>query len=280
MSGRAASARLCALRGLGSAQGFLAGIALGAALVGCPAESVPVRGRFVEDGVTKDAPADWAGEAVTIDNAGVTPEGGLSITVSADRKRVHAVGRLLALADTVDKPSADLAITDVANGFAITPEAGASAVRCGHGSTHGSAAGQESGCDALDVALPAGAPATPLAVTARSGSGYVLVDLGAATLGTLEVHGSLGRLQVTAPTTPGASITIVAETGGDVLLRLAADFSADLITLETTGTVDTSAFPDVQSGKGRGAAGQGARTITVRCVSTGAAAGAIVLARR
>jgi hypothetical protein len=106
------------------------------------------------------------------------------------------------------------------------------------------------------------------------------VDLGAATLGTLEVHGSNGGLQVTAPTTPGASITIVAETGDDVVLRLAADFSADLITLETTGSVDTSAFPDVQPGKGRGAAGQGARSISVRCVRTGAAAGAIVLARR
>jgi hypothetical protein len=256
------------------------GFVLGVALVGCPGESIDARGRFVEDGVIRDALVDWAGEAITIDNAGVTPQGGLSITASTDQKRAHAVGRLLALADTVDKPSADLAITDVADGFVIAPEAGASAVRCGHGSTHGSAAGQDSGCDALDVSLPAGAPAMPLAVTARSGSGSVVVDLGATTLGTLDVRGSHGRLQVTAPTTPGASITIVAETGDDVLLRLAADFSADLITLDTTGVVETSAFPDVQPGKGRGAAGQGAKSITVRCVRTGSAAGAIVLARR
>jgi hypothetical protein len=68
----------------------------------------------------------------------------------------------------------------------------------------------------------------------------------------------------------GATLSIVSDSGDVVTLRLPRDFATDALVLDAAA-VDTSAFPDVQAGKGRGQAGVGAKTITVQ-------AGRIVLA--
>lgn len=231
------------------------------------------------------------------------------MTTDSGRDRVRAVARLVSLADSDDKSSADQAIVAAGLGFTLTTsfgvqvrvpelEAGApptlqavvvptdvTRIRCGHGRSVGSAAAEDSGCDALDVVLPPGVPADAqkpeqierrLFILARSGLGRVGVSIGDAVLGGLEIHGSRGAIDVTVPTTQGSIITIVAETGDEIVVRLPRDFAADLITLETSGAIDSAAFPGLQSGQGRGQPGQGARSITVR--STGAApAGRILL---
>ncbi len=102
----------------------------------------------------------------------------------------------------------------------------------------------------------------------------VNVNLGDA-IRALDLHGSHGPIDVTIPATPKAVVSIVADTGDEITLRLPRDFAADLISLETTGFIDTTAFPDVQSGKPRGAAGTGAKSITLR-----AGAGRITLLAR
>ena len=257
-----------------------------------------------------EALRDWTGERIDIDNAGVTPRGGLSVVTDPGRSNVRAVARLVSLADTNDKPSADEALNTAAFTFTVTTsfdvpsfppvEAGApptlqtsipatlTSVRCGHGRTVGTAAADDAGCDALDVFVPPGVAADPekpdrlekrLFITARSGIGLVGVSIRNAVLGGLELHGSRGAIDVDVPATQGAVITIVAETGDDVVLRLPREFAADVVLLDTAGAIDTVAFPDVQSGKGRGQPGRGAKSISVYSARTGTAGRILLLAQ-
>jgi len=226
--------------------------------IGCKTtQALDDRGRFVEDGVTLDAKDDWGGEPIAIDNTGVTATGGLSVAADGERTKIGAIARLLALRDTLDKPGADDAIVKAKGTFLITTstaEPKATTVVCGAVAGTGE---DSAGCDALDITVPAGKPEMPLTLQARSGNGKVGVSLAPASVKGLDLTAS----------NAGAVISIVAATGDDVVLRLPRDFAADSITLETTGALDTLAFPDVQSGKGRGAAGAGAKSIAVRSSS-------------
>lgn len=263
-------ALVVALAALASAGG------LATTSTGCRTQTLAAHGNFVEDGVQRAADGGWDAERVEIDNLGVTPTGGLALAAN-DTDHVSATARMLAMADTTDKQSADLAIVDATNGFVIATTSGVTTVRCGHGRTFGTALGDQAGCDALDVSVPKGTAEKRLAVVARSGNGKVVVAFDGAVLGELDLHASHGTVDVTTSTTQGSTITIVSETGDDVTVRLPGAFSADTIVLETAaGKVDTSAFPDLQLGKGRGEAGKGAKSITVRSVAA-AASGRIVL---
>lgn len=248
-------------------------VVLGLALAGCKGQELEARSRFVEDGVKLDAPAAWGGEAVVVESSGVTTTGGLSLSVEDD-DHVRSTARMLAVADTTDKASADAAIDEVKKtAYAISTAAGVTTVRCGTVARFASVAAGDAGCDALDVTFPGGATDRPLTVTARSAKGLVAGSFAGATLKNLELHGSNGRIELTVPATKDATILVVAETGDEVVLRLPVDFAADAMVLEApAGAVDTSAFPDVQTGKGRGEAGRGAKSITVR-------AGRIVVTR-
>lgn len=246
---------------------------LAAASGSCTGQELPPRSRFVEDGVKLEAPDPlWAGEAVVVESAGVTITGGLALAVG-DYERVRSTARMLALADTTDKPNADAAIDEVkSTSYAITTGAGITTVRCGTVGRHASVAPGDAGCDALDVTIPNGTAQQPLTITARSARGRLDGSFEGATLERLELHGSNGRMTVTTPATPGSTILLVAETGDEVVLRLRADFATDALVLEApAGAIDTTAFPGLQSGQGRGVPGSGATSITVR-------AGHIVLA--
>ncbi len=233
--------------------------------IGCKTtQALDGRGRFVEDGVTLDAKDDWGGEPIAIDNTGVTATGGLSVAADGERTKIGAIARLLALRDTLDKPGADDAIVKAKGTFLITTstaEPKATTVVCGAVAGTGE---DSAGCDALDITVPAGKPEMPLTLQARSGNGKVGISLAPAAVKGLDLTASNGSIDVAVPSNAGAVISIVAATGDDVVLRLPRDFAADSITLETTGAIDTLAFPDVQSGKGRGAAGAGAKSIAVR----------------
>jgi hypothetical protein len=231
---------------------------------GCQSQTVVPRSRFVEDGVQKGAEAPWSGERIEIDNAGVTATGGLGLSAPGT-DRVVATARMLAVADTYDKPSADQAILAATDSFVVATATGVTTARCAHGVQVGSVTAAESGCDALDVSVPSGATDKLLSVVARSGNGKVGVSLGSAFLAELDVRASNGAIDATTSVTQGASLTIVSETGDLVTLRLPRDFAADTLVLDApAGAVDTSAFADVQAGKGRGEVGRGAKTITVR----------------
>ncbi len=236
---------------------------------GCQGQSVTARSRFVEDGVQKAADNAWATERIDIENAGVTTGGGLGLAATAT-DRVVATARMLSVADTYDKESADKSITSATDGFMVATSSGITTVHCGHGAAVKSATAEESGCDALDVSVPPGALDKRLTIVARSGIGKVGVALGSAVLAGLDLHASGGSIDASVSTTQGAVITLVSDTADVVTLRLPPDFATDALVLEAP-VVDTSAFPDVQAGKGRGAAGVGAKSITVQ-------AGRIVLA--
>ncbi len=257
----------------------LARCALLAGLAGsaCKGQSLTARSSFVEDGVQQVETMAWGGERIEIDNLGVTASGGLGLSAT-DTDRVVATARMLSVADTTDKASADSAITSATMGFVIATTAGVTSVRCGHGTQNGSATAEESGCDALDVAVPTGATGKTLAVAARSGNGNVAVAVDGAQLAELTLHASNGTIDVKTATTQGASITIVSETGDDITLRLPGDFQADAIVLDTAaGKIDTSAFADLQLGRGRGTVGVGAKLISVRSAGPSGASGRIVL---
>jgi hypothetical protein len=252
-------------------------VALLLALAACKGQSVSDRSNFVEDGVQQVADAAWNGERIEVDNAGVTAGGGLALSATAT-DRVVATARMLSVADTTDKSNADLAIMAATQTFLITTTAGVTSVRCGHGSQNGSATAEESGCDALDVSVPAGTMDKRIAVAARSGNGKVGVAFDGAQLAELTLHASHGTIDVKTATTQGATITIVSETGDDITLRLPGDFQADLILLQAdAGKIDTSAFADLQAGKGRGQVGLGAKLISVRSGAPGVPSGRIVL---
>jgi len=254
--------------------------ALAPLAAGCKGQSVSDRSNFVEDGVQQVADAAWTGERIEIENLGVTAGGGLGLSAT-DTDRVVATARMLAVADTTDKSSADLAIVAATKSFVISTTAGVTSVRCGHGTQNGSAAAEDSGCDALDVSVPAGTPDKRIAVAARSGNGKVGVAFDGAQLAELTLYASHGTIDVKTATTQGATITIVSETGDDVTLRLPGDFQADAIALDAPADkIDTSAFADLQPGKGRGQVGLGAKLISVRTGAPGGASGRIVLVRQ
>ena len=211
-------------------------------VTGCKGQTVPARSRFVEDGVQKVADAGWDAERIDVDTAGVSPSGGLALAAT-DTDRVVATARMLAVADTYDKASADRAILGATDTFFVSTTDGVTRVQCGHGPQVGSAASAESGCDALDVSVPSGTALKPVSVVARSGNGNVGVSFGGATLAGLDLHASHGGIDATTSATAGATIAIVSDTDDDVILRLPRDFAADTIILDApSGKVDTRRF--------------------------------------
>jgi hypothetical protein len=251
--------------------------ALSALATACRGQSVDARSNFVEDGVQLVAAAAWTGERIEIVNLGVTAGGGLGLSaISTDR--VVATARLLAIADTTDKSNADRTIDGVTKGFTVSTTAGLTSVQCGHGTQNGSAAAADSGCDALDVSFPVGRADQRLSVVARSGYGKVGIVVDSAQLAELTLNASHGTIDVKTGTTQGASITIISETGDDITLRLPPDFQADAIVLDAPPEkIDTSAFPDLQNGKGRGTAGGGAKLIAIHTHVAGGATGHILV---
>jgi hypothetical protein len=126
----------------------------------CQGQSVDARSRFVEDGVQKSAAAPWSAERIEIDTTGVTATGGLGLAAT-DTDRVVATARMLSVAGTYDKESADRVITSATDGFTVATAAGVTTVHCAHGVAEKSATAEESGCDALDVAVPTGGAGGP-----------------------------------------------------------------------------------------------------------------------
>lgn len=229
--------------------------------------SAKTKNRFVEDGVTVTADADWAGEPIKInaDGVGIAVNGGLDVVVSSDpHAKITATARMLAMADAEDKASADQSILDAKGTFTITKSGDGWVVACSHGGSHGTSDSGSSGCEKLTVTIPAGMDTMPIDLTALSGNGDVNVDVSSATLKNLGVNGK-GTITVRAPNTKGADVSVVAEQADDINCLLPKDFAADEVIIQTEAANIVNNFSDLKldsTGKGtRGQAGTGLASV-------------------
>ncbi|MBS2012095.1 MAG: hypothetical protein JST00_04375 [Deltaproteobacteria bacterium] len=223
----------------------------------CSLEDLDARSRFVEDSVGKDAPSPWDGEAVVIDIA-AAGAGGIEVRAAPETTKVIATATFVAVADTYDKESADLSIADAKAGFAVETVGKTTTVRCPNGKDHGSSLGADAGCEKVVVSLPLGAADKPLRLTVRARRGALAVSTGTAVLAQADLAAAEGDIDAALPATKGSTVTLTAEAAGAVTVRVPAAFAADRITLDAAqGTIDTSAFPGLVSGQGRGPAGEG-----------------------
>ena len=241
-------------------------VVLGLSLVaGCSvAVSAKTQTRFTHDIAAQSSKADWAGQTITIDDASINTQGngsGLTVTGDPTATKVTVTGRTAAYADSTDQASAELSMTDVLATLVITEDASGITITCGHGASHGTSNGSNSGCDALQITVPSGTAMKPLPLIVKAGSGDVKVS---GTVGSLNVNDN-GAGDIVASHTPAKGTDVVLKGGFGVSLAVPKDFAADVITLsaDKPTDIDTTAFPDVTSGKGRGMAGTGAASISL-----------------
>ncbi len=245
-------------------------LVLGLSLVtGCSvAVTAKTQTRYTRDITSQSTKADWTGQTITVDDAtlDVLINGGITVRGDPAATKVTVTGRAVAYADATDQASADLTINDVLATLVIAEAADTIAITCGHGTAHGTSTSNHSGCEALQITVPAGSAAKPLPLVVKAGQGDVTVT---GTVGWLDMNNndSLGTLSASHTPVKGAAISL--KGGGDVSLAVPKDFAADLITLtaDKPTDVDTSAFSDVSTGKGRGVAGTGAGSLVL--ASTG-----------
>lgn len=225
--------------------------------------------RYTQDIPAVTSKADWAGQQIKINDAtlDVLVNGGVTVTGDPTATKVSVKGRAVAYADSTDQASANLALTDVIATVVITETADGIVIECGHGQAHGSSSVAHSGCEALQITVPAGTAAKPLPLVVNVGSGDVSVT---GTTGSLDVNDN-GSGDITASQTPAKGSTITLKGSFDVTLAVPKDFAADVINLtsDSATDLDTTAFPDVANGKGHGTAGTGAASITLESSGPG-----------
>ncbi len=241
-------------------------LVLGLSLVtGCSvAVTAKSQTRYVHDIAAQSTKTDWTGQTITIDDASINTQGngsGLTVTGDPTATKVTVTGRTAAYADATDQASAELSMTDVLATLVITEDATGITITCGHGASHGTSNGPNSGCDALQITVPSGTAMKPLPLVVKAGSGDVKVS---GTIGSLSVNDN-GAGDITASHTPTKGSAVSLKGGFGVALAVPSDFAADVITLaaDNATDIDTKAFPDVVSGKGHGMAGTGAASITL-----------------
>jgi len=261
----------------------LAGVTV---LGGCAQPPLTGLGRFIEEGIGIEADVDWQGESLTVEAAGTGDDrAAIAIGLDPTTTRVRLAARMVAVADVEAKAAADLTIEDAKNTLTIATAGRATAATCGHGldreSTAGKSIGSLSGCERLSAFLPGGTPELPVAVAVTVERGSLTVVGSKAVLAEVELRAKNGNVEATLPTTKGSKIVILAEQGKSVTLRLPAAFAADAIELEAQGgRIDTTAFPDLQPGAGRGAPGEGATLISVRALPLADGTGGTILLTR
>lgn len=241
-------------------------------------------GRFVEDGVGIQSSEDWHGEVITIEAAGTEDTSVVEIALDPGATRVKAAARFVVVADVEAKDAADRTISEAKQTFTIATTSGTTKVSCGRGESHttenGSSNGARSGCERLTVFLPGGSVDVPITVSVAVQRGDLLVSGPRAIVGQLDLHTFDGDVEVRASANAGSKIVVLAERGGDVIVELPEDFAADRVELDAEGgAIDTTAFPDLVVGAGRGPAGTGAERISVRSLAQGGEPGSITLKR-
>lgn len=231
-----------------------------ASVMGCQVQaSVKTKTRYVENKVEREDTADWDGSPIEIDIQGVgfAVNGGVTVTADPNATKVKATARMLATALPEEKENADLSIAEAKNTFTLSNSGSGITVFCGHGGSHGSSNGGESGCEFVDVVVPAGSADKKLVLVAKSGNGTLKLQLAAATLGNLGANSNGGDINADLPATQGASISLVSPKADDIEVKLPADFAADEVILQADADkIELGPFTDIKEGAGAGGRGQ------------------------
>ncbi|HVH45651.1 MAG TPA: hypothetical protein VM925_25025 [Labilithrix sp.] len=236
------------------------------------------KNRFTLEATNEDV-ADWAGQRITIEVEGVAVavDGGVTVTADPQVTKVKATARFAALA--LSKADSDLSIADAAQTFTITRSGDEIKLACGHGQTHGSSNGAESGCEHVDVRIPVGVAARKLDVSVISGNGTLGLRLGAASIQRV-VASSKGSVDAELPTTLGASVALVSE-NDDIVVTLPPSFAADEVIVEADDDkIDLGPFTDIKHGSGaggRGPAGTGLASLKMTAKPFAGSTGSITL---
>jgi hypothetical protein len=232
--------------------------AIAASAVGCQVQaSVRTKTRFVEPNVLKEDTADWTGQPIKIqiEGVGVAVNGGINVEAVPGETKVKANARFLAMAFEDDKPNADQSIAEAKNTFTISNTPSEIVISCGHGGTHGSSNGGESGCELVNITIPAGAADKPLELTVLGGNGEMTLKLSGATIKNVGANNS-GDIQAEIPVTKGANVSLVAEKAEDITVTLPSNWAADEVILQADADKIVNPFSDAKLGPGAGGRGE------------------------
>gem|GEM_PF-3064389 len=227
----------------------------------------------------KTSTKDWNGEAITINNGGVNPvtgSSGVEVTFSTTATKITAQAVFAAHADDDKEADAKAAIKDAVGTFVIEETATGFNIKCGHGSSHGSASVSGSGCKKISVTLPAGSASKALDLTVGGGNG----DLNVGSSGEAPFVKNLivdnngaGDVNVRARPVKDGVVVITGEFA--VSVGLPSDFSAGQILFTTNDSdpvkanarVHAEAFPGMVSGSSypvAGATADAAKSLNVQ----------------
>lgn len=254
-----------------------------AAVSGCRV-SVETKERFVEKDVVQTDSADWNGEPIEINIAGVgiSVNGGVTVVSSPSTTRVKATARMLAMAFAEEKANADQSIVEAKQTFTISNSGGTINVNCGHGQSHGSSNGGESGCEFVQIEVPAGAQDKPLVLRkVLSGNGDLVLQLSNAYLTELGTNSNGGDTNADLPAVQGATLSLVSEKADDIAIKLPSNFAADEVILQADADkIQLGPFSDVKNGTGaggRGTAGTGLKVLKATSKEFAGSTGTIFL---
>ena len=239
----------------------LGAVVVGIFATGCQASlTVKTKNRFVPAAdVTKADTADWAGQAIEINIAGVgiALNGGVTVISDPSATKVSATSRMLAMALAEEQDNAELSINEAESTFTVSSTADTVSVNCGHGGTHGSSDAGSSGCELVTITVPAGDATHPLKLTqVLSGNGTIKLQLSNAYLTNLGTNASGGDTIADLPDTVGGSISLVAEKSDNISATFATGFSADDVILQADADkIDLGPFSDLKNGAGAGGVG-------------------------
>jgi hypothetical protein len=260
---------------------LIAALILGVGSAGCTV-SVKTKTRYTQAGVSKQAPAAWTGGPISINILGVgaAVNGGVTVTSDPSTSIISATARLAALADTQEDANASIA--DAQATFSVTTDGtGVTNIVCQHGGDHGSSSAGSSGCELVEISIPAGTAAQPLVdLKVLGGNGTMTLNLSNATIKNLGANEDASDIVASLPATQGGSISLVTQEGGDLTVTMPPTWAADHVTLQADTDKIQNAFTDLTLTEGqgsRGTAGTGLATLKLTSTSFAGSTGTITL---
>lgn len=238
--------------------------------------------RFVEENVVHEDAADWGGGPIEIriEGVGASYNGGVKVTADPAATKVRATARMLAMAVAEEKENADLSISEAKASFTIANDGSGVKVSCDHGGSHGSSAAGESGCELVEIVVPAGTDERPVELKVLSGNGTMTLRLAQAAVSSVGTNAK-GDIDAELPATKGASISLVADSGDDITAKLPADFAADEVILQADADkIALGSFSEAKTGEGAGGygpAGTGLKLLKLTSKSFAGSTGKITL---
>jgi hypothetical protein len=247
------------------------------ALAGCQV-SVKTKTRYTETNVAKEDAATWNGEQIKINIQGVAiaVNGGVNVTVDPNATKVKATANFLAT--SFQKSDADQSIAEAKQTFNVSTSNGTTTVECGHGNTHGDSNGGESGCELINITIPAGTVQQPLKLDVLGGNGTMTLQLKGAIVQNVGANNK-GDINAELPSTKGGNISLVCEEADDITATMASDWAADQVVLNADADkIVNSTDAKVGAGQGgRGQAGLGLTALTLTSKSFAGSTGHITL---